>query len=89
MTGEKWDGEERRNDFNTTSLILYRMGKVEEKVEELDRNVDKLTIDFNVLKTELANMAKSEGKVSGLIYGVGGSIVMTVIALLIQKAMGM
>ena len=89
MNGTQWDGNERRIDSNTTSLLLYRMEKAEKKLDEMDNNVDELKINYSILKTELTNMAKNEGKVSGLIYGAGGSIVMTVIALLIQKAMGM
>jgi hypothetical protein len=82
---ENYDGKERRETENNTSLLIYRLGEVEEKVKGLDTKTSALTIDFTALKIELQNMAKNEGKLSGTIYGVGGAIVMTIITMVLQK----
>lgn len=74
----EWDGQERRVP-DVSSIVSYRLDQVEKKIDKLDTNVGDLIKDNISMKAELANVAKSEGKISGAIYGIGSSIVLAVI----------
>lgn len=70
-----WNGEERReNNGETTALIIYRLDQAEKKVESLEGKFNTFNNGFIELKAELSHVAKNEGKTSGAISGVVGSL---------------
>lgn len=74
----EWDGQERRVP-DVSSIVSYRLDQVEKKIDKLDTNVGELVKDNISMKSELSNVAKSEGKISGAIYGIGSSIILAVV----------
>ena len=81
-----YDGKtERREGGEVSALIIYRVGEVEKKVEKLDDKFHDLNINFTGLKSELGHVAKSEGKLSGAIYGVASAVIVAIIGIILQK----
>lgn len=79
-----WNGEDRREI--PLDLLLYKVENTEKKIEKIDEKVTELTIGFSTMKVEMANMAKSEGKLSGAIYGIGGAILTAIIVKVVETS---
>lgn len=84
MSNGGWSGEERREI--PLELIIHKVESTEKKIEKIDEKVTELTIGFSIIKVEMANLAKSEGKISGAIYGIGGAILTTIIVKVVEIA---
>lgn len=80
----EWDGKDRRHQEDPTSLVLYRLDKIEVKLDGMESTVSKLLLDHTTFKVETQATARAEGKVSGAIWGIVGSIVVGVIGTLVQ-----
>ena len=78
----EWDGHDRRAQ-DTSAIVTYRLDLVEKKLDKLDGSVGEIIKDTITMKAELASIAKSEGKTSGAVYGVGSSIIMAVLTALV------
>jgi tetrahydromethanopterin S-methyltransferase subunit B len=89
----EYNGTERRavNEGND-KLIIYRLDKMEEAVNEIKAKTDKLASDMenktanivttvSVMKNEMEHIAKESGKTSGAISGVATGVVMGLISL--------
>jgi tetrahydromethanopterin S-methyltransferase subunit G len=97
-TGDKgWDGVDRRADFRRESDSLrgtplgelyYRIDSSEKKIDKIEEKVDVLTIGYTTLKIEMTNIAKDEGKLSGIIYGIGGAVFTAILIKLIENGLG-
>lgn len=87
MGTTEWDGKERRTD-DLSSVLYYRVELIEKKIEKFDDILSKAILELNTVKIETQNVAKSEGKLSGVIYGVGGSVIVTVLGLALGKVFG-
>lgn len=87
MGATEWDGKERRTD-DLSSVLYYRVELIEKKIEKFDDILSKAILELNTVKIETQNVAKSEGKLSGAIYGVGGSVIVTVLGLALGKIFG-
>lgn len=94
-----WDGvtdyrnnDSRREDDLTRGgplgELFYRISVSEKKIDKIDDKVNDLTIGYTTLKIEMTNSAKEEGKLSGIIYGGGGAILVGIILKVIEKTMG-
>lgn len=94
----EWDGtterrgnDRREGDFarnGPLAELYYRVGDNEKKIDRIEDKVDDLVIGYTTLKIEMSNVAKEEGKASGIIYGVGGAIFTAIIIKLIENGMG-
>lgn len=87
MGATEWDGKERRTD-DLSSVLYYRVELIEKKIEKFDDILSKAILELNTVKIETQAVAKSEGKLSGAIYGVGGSVLVTVLGLALGKVFG-
>lgn len=93
-----WDGKtDRRDKYRRDSdavrggslgELYFRIDSSEKKIDVIEEKVDTLTIGYTTLKIEMTNIAKDEGKLSGIIYGGGGAILVGVILNIIEKSMG-
>lgn len=79
-----WAGEERRDNSDVITLIVYRLDQAEKKLVSLDDKVHNLSTGFVGLKAELENVAKNEGKTSGAISGVITGIIVAVAGVIFQ-----
>lgn len=68
--------------------LYYRIDSSEKKIDKIEEKVDTLTIGYTTLKIEMTNIAKDEGKLSGLIYGIGGAIFTAILIKLIENGLG-
>ena len=75
--------EERIN--TELPVLIYRLNDYEKRLQGLETKVSNLSEGFIGVKTELAGVAKNEGKTSGAISGVATGIIIGVITYMIQS----
>lgn len=101
MADEKsceWDGKtDRRGDYRRDSdsvrggplgELYFRIDSSEKKIDKIEDKVDNLTIGYTTLKIEMTNIAKDEGKLSGIIYGGGGAILTAILIKVLENGLG-
>ena len=100
MNGDDgWDGTTERRNIDTRreydftrggplSELYHRISTSEVKIDKIDDKVDNLTVGYASLKVEMTSIAKDEGKLSGIIYGVGGAIITAIIIKLVENGLG-
>lgn len=94
----EWDGQsERRGQYRRDSDVnrggplaelYFRVDSTEKKIDKIEEKVDNLTIGYTTLKIEMTNIAKDEGKLSGIIYGGGGAILTAILIKLAENGLG-
>ncbi len=93
-----WDGKtDRRDRYRRDSdavrggplgELYFRIDSSEKKIDKIEEKVSTLTIDYTTLKIEMTNIAKDEGKLSGIIYGGGGAVLTAIIIKLLENRLG-
>ena len=66
-------------------VLIYRLNDYEKRLQGLETKVSSLSEGFIGVKTELAGVAKNEGKTSGAISGIATGIIIGVITYMIQN----
>lgn len=93
-----WDGKTDRRDKHRRDSdavrggplgeLYFRIDSSEKKIDKIEEKVDTLTIGYNTLKIEMINIAKDEGKLSGIIYGGGGAILTAILIKVLENGLG-
>ena len=65
-------------------VLIYRLNDCEKRLQGLENKVSNLSEGFIGVKTELAGVAKNEGKTSGAISGVVTGVIIGVITYMVQ-----
>lgn len=68
--------------------LYFRIDNSEKKIDKIEEKVDNLTIGYTTLKLEMTNIAKDEGKLSGIIYGGGGAILTAILIKVLENGLG-
>lgn len=87
MGTTEWDGKDRRAD-DLSSVLYYRVELMEKKIDKFEDVLTKAILELNTVKIETQVVAKNEGKLSGTIYGIGGSVIITILGLALGKVFG-
>ena len=92
-----WDGKTDRRDKHRRDSdvfdiplgeLYFRIDSSEKKIDKIEEKVDTLTIGYTTLKIEMTNIAKDEGKISGIIYGGGGAILTAILIKVLENGLG-
>lgn len=66
-------------------VMIYRLNDYEKRLQGLENKVSNLSEGFIGVKTELAVVAKNEGKTSGAISGVVTGVIIGVTTYMVQS----
>lgn len=82
----RWDSDSLRG--GPLGELYFRIASSEKKIDMIEEKVNNLTIGYTTLKIEMTNVARDEGKLSGIIYGGSGAILTAILIKMIEKVMG-